>query len=51
MKIDGMYCENCPTIISKALHNIFGVKNAHVNYRNSLATIELLDLSNSDDEE
>jgi len=45
-----MYCENCPTIISKALNKISGVKNALINYKDSSAKIELLDGNYTDDE-
>ncbi|HLD72772.1 MAG TPA: heavy metal translocating P-type ATPase [Candidatus Nanoarchaeia archaeon] len=40
LKIKGMHCASCATIISKALLKEKGVKSAHVNFSTEKATVE-----------
>src|SRR3989338_9490892 len=40
LKISGMHCASCATILTKALQKVDGVKSAQVNYGTEKATVE-----------
>src|SRR3989344_5306048 len=40
LKIQGMHCASCVTILTRALQKVDGVKNAVVNYSTEKATVE-----------
>ena len=40
IKVQGMHCASCATILTKALSKVEGVKNVNVNYSTEKAAIE-----------
>ncbi|MBI4983157.1 cation-translocating P-type ATPase, partial [Candidatus Woesearchaeota archaeon] len=50
LKISGMHCASCATILTKALSKAPGVKSANVNYSTEKATVEFDSLQTNEQE-
>jgi copper chaperone CopZ len=40
LRIEGMHCQSCATLLTEALSGVQGVQSAHVDFKTGTATIE-----------